>query len=42
MQSLEALPDDGDDFPDFSQFLEWATELVALEGGVSTNISLAS
>jgi Protein of unknown function (DUF4007) len=41
-QSLEAILDDDDNIPDLSQFLEWASELVALDGGANKMISLAS
>ena len=42
MQSLANVLDDNDGIPDLSQFLEWASGLVALEGGSNTMIKLAS
>jgi hypothetical protein len=41
-QSLEAILDNEEDVPDFSQFLEWASGLVSLEGGSNTIVRLAS
>lgn len=41
IQSLGDILDD-DDVPDFSQFLEWASRLTALDGGSNTIVKLAS
>jgi hypothetical protein len=42
IQSLGNVLDDDNDSPDFSQFLEWASGLLALEGGSNTMIKLVS
>lgn len=42
IQSLGNVLDDDNDIPDFSQFLEWASGLLALEGGSNTMIKLVS
>jgi ABC-type antimicrobial peptide transport system ATPase subunit len=42
IQSLGAILDDDDDVPDFSQFLEWASRLTALDGGSNTIVKLVS
>jgi hypothetical protein len=42
IQSLGAILDDDDNVPDFSQFLEWASRLVALDGGSNTIVKLVS
>jgi hypothetical protein len=41
VQSLAAILDD-DDIPDFSKLLEWASELIALDGGSNMITRLAS
>jgi hypothetical protein len=42
IQSLDAILDDDDNVPDFSQFLEWASRLTALDGGSNTIVKLVS
>jgi hypothetical protein len=42
IQSLEAILDNDGDVPDFSQFLEWTSGLMSLDGGSNTIVSLAS
>jgi len=42
IQSLGALIEDGGEVPDFSQFLEWASGLVVLDGGSKMITNLAS
>ncbi|MFM7427292.1 MAG: DUF4007 family protein [Elainella sp.] len=42
IQALESILDEEDETPDFSQFLEWASELVGLGGGSKTITKLAS
>ena len=42
IQSLGAILDDDDDIPDFSHFLDWASELFVIEGGSNTMIKLVS
>ncbi|QKD81923.1 DUF4007 family protein [Thermoleptolyngbya sichuanensis A183] len=42
IQSLGEILDDDDNIPDFSQFLEWASRLIALDGGSNTIVKLVS
>lgn len=42
IQSLDAFLKDDDDVPDFSQFIDWASKLVALDGASNTMVSVAS
>jgi hypothetical protein len=42
IKSLVSVMDDNDNFPDFSQILEWASELWVIEGGSSAAVRMVS